>query len=330
MFTSIVQFGVSAAIVMIAGGYLTRASDALGDRLRLGRSLAGMVLLAGATSLPELATGGSAALMGAVNLSAGDLLGSSLMNLLLLALLDMTHYARGRMFSREASANALVAGASIVLTALVLLLILLRIEWSLFNWVSIGSAALLITYGLLLRLIFLQQRVVRAETGQSEVLEESGRSTRHLVLVYAVAAAAILAAVPFLTDAAKQLAEQTGLGQSFIGTTLVALTTSLPEMVTTLTAVRLRAFDLAVGNIFGSNVLNMVIFAPVDMLQAGPLFPLLSATHAITAAWVILITMVAVLGLLYQAERRYWFLEPDATLVIVLILTALTTMYFWS
>ena len=75
----------------------------------------------------------------------------------------------------------------------------------------------------------------------------------------------ILIAVPFLTRAAGEIAQQSGLGDSFIGSTMVALTTSLPEMVTTSAAVRLRAFDLAVGNIFGSDAFNMVILVAVDL-----------------------------------------------------------------
>ena len=98
MTTSLVQFVVSAAIIVFAGTFLTRATDRLAEHLGIGRSLAGMLLLALATSLPELMFGCNSAWIGRPDMTVGDVLGSSLMNLLLLAVLDLTHYSRGQMF----------------------------------------------------------------------------------------------------------------------------------------------------------------------------------------------------------------------------------------
>jgi cation:H+ antiporter len=180
---------------------------------------------------------------------------------------------------------------------------------------------------LCLKILYLQQRVSAQKENAAGEREPESTSLRGAILGYLLSAGAIFVAAPFLARSADQLAEQTGLGGTFVGTTLVALSTSLPEVVTTLAAVRQGAFDLAIGNIFGSNVFNMAILAVVDLFQAGPLFTAVSPSHAVTAAWVILITAVAVLGLLYQAEKRYWLLEPDASLIIVLVLAAFATLY---
>jgi len=328
-FGTLMQFGGTAAVIVVAGSFLTRFTDRIARVTGLGRTLAGVVLLALATSLPELTIGCNAALIGAEDLTAGDLLGSSLMNLLLLAVLDLTHYSRGKMLSSAAAAHALGGGASIMLTALALLFLLARPGWSLFGWVGAEAFVLVAGYAFSLRLLYVQQRVAAQQDEAVGVgkAEPPSYSLRGAVLGYLLAAAAIFAAAPFLARAADRLAVQTGLGGTFMGTTLVALSTSLPEAVTTLAAVRRGAIDLAIGNIFGSNVFNMVIFAAVDLFQAGPLFAALSPTHAVTAAWVILITAVALMGQLYRAERRYWVFEPDATLVILLVLTALATVY---
>jgi len=329
VFGTLIQFGGTAAVIVVAGSFLTRFTDRIAHLTGLGRTLAGVVLLALGTSLPEMTIGCNAALIGAEDLTAGDLLGSSLMNLLVLAVLDLTHYSRGKMLSSAAAAHALGGGASIVLTALVLLFLLARPGWSLFDWIGGETFILVAGYAFCLRLLYVEQRVAaqQGEPAGAGGAASPSSSLRGAILGYLLAAAAILAAAPFLAWAADRLAGQTGLGGTFVGTTLVALSTSLPEAVTTFAAVRRGAIDLAIGNIFGSNVFNMVIFAAVDLFQTGPLFTALSPTHAVTAAWVILITAVALMGQLYRAESRYWVFEPDATLVILLVLTALATVY---
>jgi cation:H+ antiporter len=329
MLDTLLQFGGTAAVIVVAGSFLTRFTDRIAHLTGLGRTLAGMLLLAVATSLPETTIGANAALIGAVDLTAGDVLGSSLMNLLILAVLDLTHYSRGRMLSYTAAAHALGGGAAIIMTALVLLFLLVRPGWSLFGWVGVEAFVLIAGCAFCIRLLYAQQRVAATQEqarGDRDA-EPMAYSLRGAIVGYLVAAAAIFVAAPFLARSADRLAEQSGLGGTFVGTTLVALSTSLPEVVTTFAAVRRGAFDLAIGNIFGSNVFNMVILAGVDLFQAGPLFGALSPVHAMTAAWVILITAVAVMGQLYHAERRYWLLEPDAALVILLILIALSSVY---
>ncbi len=101
----------------------------------------------------------------------------------------------------------------------------------------------------------------------------------------------------------------------------------MPELVATIAAVRLGAFDLALGNIFGSNAFNMAMLLPVDMASKGPLLSNVSQTHAVTAFWVVIITAVAVIGELYHVEKRRRLLEPDAVMVIVLVLLAVLTVY---
>jgi cation:H+ antiporter len=130
-----------------------------------------------------------------------------------------------------------------------------------------------------------------------------------------------------VASSSEGLAEATGLGGTFIGTTLVAFATSSPEIVTTLAAVRTGAFDLAVGNIMGSNTFNMTILLAGDLFYDGSILDAASPTHAITAACVIVVTVVATLAMLYRAEKRYWLIEPDALLIISLVLGSLGLVY---
>jgi cation:H+ antiporter len=142
-----------------------------------------------------------------------------------------------------------------------------------------------------------------------------------------VAALVICVAGPRLAHAAPGIADRTGLGGTFVGTTLVAITTSLPELVASIVAVRAGAHDLAIGNIFGSNAFNMVLLAPLDACHSGSLLAALSPDHAITALAGVVATAVAVLGQLYRVERRLPICEPDAWLVLATVLGALVLVY---
>lgn len=113
------EFVVLAAVVAGAGVILARAADRIATVTQLGRLLVGSILLAAATSLPELSVDVAAVRGGMVDLAVGDLLGSSLMNLLILAGIDLMSQTGRRMLSREAASHALSATLSIALTALV-------------------------------------------------------------------------------------------------------------------------------------------------------------------------------------------------------------------
>ncbi len=335
MLMLILQFGGAAFAIVVAGVFLTHYGDAIGERTGIGRTLAGIVLLASATSLPELAVDCNLARMGQADLPLGDLLGSSLFNLLILAALDLAHRGPTRMLSRAAASHALSATMSVAMTALCLVFLLSRVEFT-FAGVGPGPIMLGVTYVLGLRLVYFDQQyaaqklAAELQSDPKTSREESKRlpTLRRSAIGYAASALAILLSAPLLASSAERLAAATGLGGTFIGTTLVAIATSLPELVTTLAAVRIGAFDLAVGNIFGSNAFNMVILLPVDGCYSGSILAAASKTHAVTASCAILVTAAAVIGLLYRPEKRYWFIEPDALLVIVLVVLSLVLIYF--
>jgi len=327
----LVQFLVCAAVIIVAGTYLSKFADAIAEATGLGRLLVGSILLAGATSLPELTVDISAVRLGAIDLAVGDLLGSSLMNLLILAILDLTHHSRGRMLNRQAAAHALSASVSAALACLIALGLLAGKWLEPYSFLGMSPAiyAIVLAYLFGVRMVYLDQRIAQraaAEHG-SETKATASMSLTWAVGGFIACAAAILLAGPFLAHAADQLAEQSGLGGTFVGTTLVAFSTSLPELVSSFAAVRIGAHDLAIGNVFGSNAFNMILLAPLDLVHPGSILAGVSASHAITCVAAVLATQVAVMGQLYQAERRTRLIEPDAWLVILIVLGALALVY---
>jgi cation:H+ antiporter len=326
----LIQFATSALVIFVAGTFLTRYADLIGELTGLGRTLAGILLLATATSLPELTVDCNLARMGEANLVLGDLFGSSLMNLLILAALDLFHRAPTKILSPMAGAHALSATLAAALTAIALLFLLAPIDFTMAG-VGPGPIVIVLAYALGSRLVYFDQRVQLGSAAGATASVLGGDavtpSLRRAIGGYLVAALAIFIAAPFLASAAEGLAAVTGLGGTFVGTTLVALSTSTPEAVTTFVAVRARAFDLAVGNIFGSNTFNMIILLPADAFFDGSILAAADPAHAVTATCVILVTTVAMLGILYRAERRYLLIEPDALVVIVLVLVSLGLVY---
>ena len=326
---AIVQFLVAAAIIVVAGTFLSRFADVIAEVTGLGRLLIGSILLAGATSLPELSVDISAARMGLPDVAVGDLMGSSLMNLLILGIIDLLPGSRGRALSRISSAHALPAALGILLTALAAMAIITRSNVSFYN-VSVAALGLGLAYLFGMRMIYMDQKLsAQLHSGDPELATASSRpkALAKALAGFAMASLVIVLAAPYLAEASGVIAELSGLGGTFVGTTLVAMSTSLPELVASLAALRMGAADLALGNILGSNVFNMVLLLPLDLAYEGQLFADVSMTHALTALSAIVVTAVVVMGQLYQVERRVRLVEPDGWLIVVLVVGSLAMVF---
>ncbi len=330
MLSAALQFLVAAAVIVVAGTFLSRFADVIAEVTGLGRLLIGSILLAGATSLPELAVDINAVRMKLPNIAVGDLMGSSLMNLLILGIIDLLPGSRGRALSRISAAHALPGTLAIVLTALAALAIVTRSSMSIYN-VSVAGLGIALAYLFGMRMVYMDQKLgAPLHTADPSVVSHAAqpRALAKAIAGFAAAALVILIAAPFLARAADELAHRSGLGGTFVGTTLVAISTSLPELVASLAALRIGAPDLALGNILGSNVFNMVLLFPLDLAYPGQLFTDVSTTHALTAMATIVVTAIVIMGQLYQAERRVRLVEPDGLLIVVLVLGSLAMVFF--
>lgn len=324
----VLQFVLSTAMVVTAGIFLAKAADAIAEATKLGRLLVGSILLAGATSLPELFVDISAIRREMPDLAVGDLFGSSLMNLLILAAADLLHRNPQKMFSRIGAQHALAAVMSINITALAGIAIFLgpQLQHIAIGEIGIGPLAIGLFYVLGLRLVYFDQKIAATT---AERVERKGQAPNlaYALSTYAAAALVIMIAAPFLAESAGKIAEITGLGTTFVGATLVALCTSLPELVSTLVAVRMGAFDLAVGNIFGSNAFNMLLLIPLDWFHSGDLLASVAHSHLLMVLAIVVTTSVAIMGQLYHEEKRKRFLDPDAIAIIIIALASLYALY---
>lgn len=179
-----------------------------------------------------------------------------------------------------------------------------------------------------MRLTFKDEQSVQKNEGtETDFGKSKGIKVVIPFLGYLASATVILIAAPFLVEAADKIALATGMGHTFIGTTLVALSTSLPELVATFAAFRIGAPDLALGNIFGSNAFNMILFIPLDFMYEKVLFSSVSISHAVTAFGVVIATGIAVMGQLYRKKERSRFLEPSSETVVGVIVLVLFLLF---
>ncbi len=330
MGAALLEFAISTVLVVVAAIWLTKCADTIAEKTRLGRLIVGTILLAGATSLPELMIGVHAIRFDLPDIAVGDLVGSCLINLLILGVADSFLRKNRILITAYAAHHALNGLISVSLAAVAGLFILVCREIETYSLLRLGpgSITLLVIYVLGMRLVYVDQRIDNQNNQPDGRLEiEYGTPLTRAVIGYLLGAGLIFVAAPYVSHSSGILAEKTGLGQTFFGTTIVAVVTSLPEVATTFAAIRMRVFDLAIGNIFGSNTFNLLLIAPLDAMYGGTLLQAVSVTHAITCFWIVLVSTIVLIGQLYRVERRVLFLEPEATLVIALVIIALLVVY---
>lgn len=327
-------FVVAAAIVVVAGTVLARSGDQIATRTGLGGLLVGMLLLAGATSLPEIATDVSAALEGAPDLAVGDLFGSSMANMAILAIIDLAH--RGRVWPGVGLGHARLAAIGIGLTSVALLAILVPPGIAI-GWVGVETPFIVAAYVAAAAWMSRSRgEGRRTHDGSGEILAPTGwsgaaaarHSLRYEVALFGAAAAAILVAAPFLALSGKGIADATGVGQTFVGALLLAVTTSLPELVASLAAIRIGAYDLAVGNLFGSNAFNMTIIFAADLAYPpGPILAAVDPAQVVAGVGAILLMAIALAAVVHGTRTRIRRLEPDAVAVLVVYVLLLVAVW---
>jgi cation:H+ antiporter len=311
------QFAVLALLIGVAGHRLTREADAIADALALSRTWVGVALVATVTSLPELATGVTAVTWAlAPNVAVGNALGACVTNLAFLAVVDLL--VRGNPLYRQASqSHILAAGFGAMMLGVVVLAVLLGHAaqraggapaplQALPGGIGPATPLLLGLYLVAVRAIFRHESdgLAGGAAAPPADARQRARLRRH-ALRFAFAALVVLLAGMRLPFVATEIAQAMGWSRSLVGTVFVAAVTTLPEMAVTVSAIRIGALDLAIGNLLGSNLFNVAILAIDDLVHPGAsLLAEVSVVHATTAAVAVVMTGLAVVGLYYRPRQR--------------------------
>jgi len=305
-----------ALVILLAGRQVAFYGDVLAEKTGLGRTFMGLFLVGVTTSLPELFNVTSAVLQDLPEIAVGNLLGATMVNFLLLTLLDALHPRP--LTARASQEHALSLGLLIVLLAILGLgLVLDRGSGRL----GMFTLALLPFYFFALWLSFrYARRFPRDEQVEAEAYE--GFTLAGALMRYLVGALFLVGAAALLPGLADRLAQETGLGEAWVGTFLVALVTTLPEATVTMAAARLGAVDLALGNALGSGMFNSFLFFYADLLAPGPLGREVGEGHLVSVLILLAMSGAVLVGLMYQSLRKLWVLAYDSWAILGLYLLA--------
>jgi cation:H+ antiporter len=295
------------AVIGYAGYFLSRYGDIIAEKTGMSASWIGLILLSTATSLPELATGiSSVSFADAPNIAVGDVLGSTVFNLAILVMLDGL-YKRETLYSRAGQGHILSAALGSILIAFAGFSLLLdRAGMSPAFWhVGFYSPFIVLVYLVAMRAVYSYEHRMLAEYTEESAERYPDVTLRSAVKGYALAAAAVVVAGTWLPFIANDLAELMGWGKSFVGTLLVAGVTSAPEAAVTISALRIGALDMAIANLLGSNLFDIIILAIDDLFYTkGPLLAHVDASHVLTAFTAVMMSSLVVVGLIFRPQHR--------------------------
>ena len=315
-------FLLAALAVLISGHKLTRAGDELAEVTGMSRGFIGVILLGFVTSLPEMVSTLSAALfVNAPDLALGNIFGSNAANLAILALLDLVLVQKVKAERHHLdSENQLTAYLSLIIISLALMGLASRGFWQIFH-IDIFSFFIAAAYIFGLQKLHKFQNTVDGNNDSEQRSDtETGKKTipPELKRSLLINAGVIVAASMTLAGSAEHIAEITGWGTTFVGNSLLAVATSLPEIVVTFSAVRIGSFAMAAGNIFGSNIFNIAILALADLVYFhSSIFAAASRSQSLIAAIGLFMSGLYLFAGRYGSQRKLAGRWPMDSLLVV-------------
>src|SRR5690606_28692730 len=324
-------FLAAAVLVWMAGTRLAQYTDAIAGRTGMGRALAGMLLLGVITSLPEVANAITASVIGNPALAINNLLGSAAINILLLAVADA--------FIGRDAVTAVVAKPSTMMLATLSMIVLIAVAAAVTTgdipvfgvglWavalcaLSIGGFWAAAGYDRRARWM-VKQKDVRADAAEEESLPYS---LRGLVIRTVIAGGVIFVAGYMLSQTGDALAEQTGLGSGMVGFALIGISTSMPELSTIVAALRIRQYDMAFGQVLGTNFVNLSLILLADIaFDGGPVISELGAFETVSALLGAALTGIFLVGLLERRNPVVMRMGYDSAAVILLFVGGLVLL----
>ena len=331
----VAAFLAAALVIAVAGTHLARRADHLADVTGLGEALFGAVLLGGITSLPGIVTSVSTAWEGFPQLSVSNAVGGIAVQTAFLAVADMA-YRKVNLEHAAASLENLMQGALLSTLLAIPILAMAGPELTLFG-IHPGTFMLLAAYLFGLRVIAharedqLWKPKATAETRSDVVRPErlGQRDLTTLWLVFAALALAVGAAGWMVAQTGIAISQRTGLSESVVGALLTAVATSLPELVTSVAAVRHGALTLAVGGIIGGNSFDVLFLAFSDVAyREGSIYHAVGDSQLFIMALTLLLTGILLLGLLRREKKGFANIGFESVLVLGLYLLGFGTLFF--
>ena len=321
MIIDVAGFLVCALLITFSGTQLSKQGNRLSELTGLSKAWIGLVLMATVTSLPELVTGlSSVIVVNSPDLATGNILGSCAFNLTILSILDLM--VKKPITSLVKTSHVLAGAFGIILLAFAAVAIILVPVTPSILWFSPFSLIIIFAYLAAMRSLFFYDRANPSGADiKDNVASADTRSLKRVVSIYSIHAVIVVSAALFLPYFGEGIAQRTGLSDSFFGTVFLAITTSLPELVVSISALRMGSLDMAMGNLLGSNVFNIAILSMIDFFYtAGPIYVAISNTHLLSILAIIMMTAVVAVGLVVRPDRKRWRLSIDTWVILLIYL----------
>jgi cation:H+ antiporter len=326
---TIIGFSLCAIVIFFSGTKLAQYGDQMAGLTGMSKAWFGLIMMASVTSLPELFVGiSSASIVGSADLAVGDVLGSCAFNLAILSLLDVFS-KKTAIFSIASQSHVLAGALGIVLFSFVGIGLFLPYSIQLIGWIGITSIVFIVIYLISIRLVYQYDKDNPTEGNPSRKDEiQKKTDLKNVVFWYSLNALLVIGAALFLPHFAEEISNQTGLQKSFIGTLLLAASTSLPEVAVSIAAIKMGAVDMAVGNLLGSNLFNIFVLAIDDFFYTkGHILVDASDNNLVSAISIITMSAIAIIGLTYRSKTKPFFLAWDTFLILIMYIFNMVLLF---
>jgi cation:H+ antiporter len=329
----VLVFVAGSVATWVAGTALSKTTDALDARLGLGQELGGILLLAIAGSLPELAITVSAAAGGHLDLAAGNLIGGIAVQTMVLVICDIAVGKQPPLTYLVGALTPVLEGLLVVLVVSgVLMGALLRPSTAIGGVVSPASLAIVIVW---LIGVYVINRVRkdprwsismpgshpgrhhRTEPHPEQPHPYRAWSTGRVAALFGVVCAVILVAGVALEISGNTLADRAGINGVIFGATVLATATALPEISSGIAAVRLGDNALALGDIFGGNAFQVCLFLLADIIAGAPVLPSAGKLNGWLASLGVALTAIYAAGIIARPEHARFRLGPDSIFALI-------------
>ena len=332
-------FVVAATAVWFAGIQLSNTTDIIDSRFGLGQALGGLIFLSIATNLPEIAIVVTASLMDNIGIAIGNILGGIAIQTVVLVILDGFGLRKKASLTYEAASLQLVLEGVLVISILVISIMGTQLPKSIiFARLAPGDLLIVTTWLIGLWLINKARTDLpwykkgRApDTTQTKPNQSRKKrtkwSTARVLLIFTISSLITLAAGVILTESGSAIATHIGWSGVLFGSTILAVTTSLPEVSTGLAAVKMGDYTLAFSDIFGGNAFLPVLFFPATLLSGKSVLPQAQNTDIYLASLGALLTAVYIYGLIFRPKRQFFCLGIDSIVVLVMYVIGIVGLF---
>lgn len=333
LMSDVVVFVGASAVVGVAGVRLSALADQLADRTGLGEALMGGLFLGVSTSLPGITASVTAAAEGFPALAVSNAMGGIAAQAAFLSVADVFHRPANLEHAAASAPNLMQASILVALLCGTNLL-LAGPGWSPVGGVDVGTPVLVVGYILGLRLVYQVQRSPqwrprRTSATVEDVPDHAARHTSllRLGLGFGGSALLVMAAGAAVAHAGAGIVRQTSMSESLMGGLFTAVSTSLPELVTTIAAVRRGALTLAVGDIVGGNSFDVLFVCVADVAyRRGSIYEAVGKQESFLTSLATLLNVVILMGLIRRERRGLANIGFESAVVLLLYLGGLVVV----